>query len=140
MRLPALAVLLLCLAGLAGPAVAVDAADRSAIRRVIDGQLQALRRDDADGAYAYASPGVQGMFPSADRFMSMVEQGYKPVYKSRSHAFGALRETEAGLFQSVRVKDADGVDWTALYALEKQPDGTWKISGCQIVREPGESV
>jgi len=137
MRLPALAVLLLCLAG---PAAAIDAADRSAIRRAIHGQLQAFRRDDADGAYAYASPGVQGMFPSADRFMSMVEQGYKPVYKSRSHAFGALRETEAGLFQSVRVKDSDGVDWTALYALERQPDGTWKISGCQIVREPGEAV
>ena len=137
MRLPVLAFLLLCLAG---PAVAVDAADRSAIRRVIDGQLQAMRRDDAEGAYAVAAPGVQGQFSSADRFMSMVEQGYKPVYKSRSHAFGTLSETEAGLVQTVRVKDSGGVEWTALYALEKQPDGSWRISGCQIVREPGEAV
>ena len=137
MRLTIIALLLACAIG---PASAVEQADRTAIRGVIEGQLQALRRDDAAGAYAFAAPGVQRMFPSEEGFMRMVQEGYRPVYKPRSHSFGGLEETPAGLVQSVRLRDAEGTDWTALYALERQPDGSWRISGCQLVREPGEAV
>src|SRR5262249_32291150 len=44
--------------GLAAPAFAQDlsAADRSAIRDVIQGQVEAFRRDDGEGAFGYASP------------------------------------------------------------------------------------
>jgi ketosteroid isomerase-like protein len=31
----------------------------------------------------------------------------------------------------------DGKSYTALYSMEKQPDGTWRISGCTLLEIPG---
>ncbi len=122
------------------PALALGDADRAAIRSVIEGQLDAFARDDAGGAYAYAAPGIQSLFPSRDRFMEMVRQGYPPVYRQRSRAFGAAEETPAGPTQAVRFVDREGVSWLAVYSLERQPDGTWRISGCSLLREPDEAA
>ncbi len=59
----------------------------------------------------------------------------------RDHrAFGAIRQTPAGLEQIVDIVDAEGQEWTALYTLQQQPDGSWKITGCFLLKKPGESV
>lgn len=126
---------------LAGPARAVEAGDRAAIEGAIGGQIEAFRRDDAVAAYGYAAPGIRGIFPDETVFMDMVRQGYRPVYRPRSFDFGALEDLpDGGAKQSVMVKDADGVDWQALYTLERGPDGTWKITGCTLVRAPGANA
>jgi hypothetical protein len=72
--------------------------------------------------------------------MRMVEQGYQPVYRSRSHSFAKLEETSAGLVQTVDIVDAAGEFWTAVYTFQRQPDGSWKITGCYLQKKPGESV
>jgi hypothetical protein len=128
------------LACMIGAAEALDEADRSAIRGVIEGQLNAFQRDDAAGAYAHAAPPIQNLFPNEDRFLAMVRESYKPVYRPRAHAFADLKETSLGLGQSVEIKDAEGVDWIALYTVERQPDGTWKITGCYLTKAPGNAV
>lgn len=131
-----LAVLTLVLAAaLLQPASA--RADEGAIRSVIESQIQAFLADDDARAWSYAAPSIQGMFGSQERFMSMVRQGYQPVYRPRDYAFGDLRETPGGPLQEVYIVDEAGVSWVALYALEQQADGTWKISGCQLLRRPG---
>lgn len=122
------------------PASAVEDAARRTIETVIERQLQAFGADDGAAAYALAAPTIREMFPSADVFMDMVRRGYRPVYRSRAHAFGETRDVESGLEQTVRIDDADGVAWTAVYTLERQPDGSWAISGCQLVRAPDQSV
>jgi hypothetical protein len=124
----------------ASPALALGEADRAAIRSVIEGQLDAFARDDAGGAWAHAAPGIQTLFPSRDRFMEMVRQGYPPVYRQRSRAFGAAEETPGGPTQAVRFVDREGAAWLAVYSLERQADGTWRISGCSLVRETDEAV
>jgi hypothetical protein len=72
--------------------------------------------------------------------MQMVRQGYAPVYRPRSFAFERLREFDGRIGQEVRIIDAEGGNWMALYAMEKQPDGSWKISGCRLVKAPENSV
>jgi hypothetical protein len=32
------------------------------------------------------------------------------------------------------------VDWLAVYNLERQPDGTWRIAGCTLLKRPGQPV
>ena len=119
---------------------ALEESDRAATRSAIEGQIDAFRRDDAAAAYAFASPVIQRMFLSEDRFLDMVREGYRPVYRPRSYDFGPLRETATGLEQAVSIQDADGVDWDAVYSLERQPDGAWRISGCRLVKRPGDNV
>ena len=140
MRRPVFPALLLASALLlAGPARAQDdatAAPAPAIRAVIDGQLQAFRHDDGAGAFAFASPDIQAIFQTPDRFMAMVKGAYQPVYRPRSVEFRDLA-TEAGrLVQRVLLVGPDGVPVIARYLMEQQPDGSWKIDGCTFEKAP----
>jgi len=130
--------LILCLASAAN---AQSDADRAAVQDVIRGQLDAFRRDDAGAAYGHAAPVIQRLFPTQDAFMTMVERAYPPVYRSREHAFAEIRETPGGgLAQGVRLRDEAGEDWLAVYTLERQPDGAWRITGCTLERAPTQGA
>jgi hypothetical protein len=116
------------------PATDIAAADRAAIRQIIGDQIAAFRRDDGPGAFAFASPTIQAMFGTPDIFMDMVRNGYQPVYRPQSVSFTDLVYIDARLTQLVDIVGPDGVPVVAAYGLEQQPDGTWRISGCQILR------
>ena len=88
---------------LAAPSHAQDAADRAAIRDVIEKQMEAFRRDDGEAAFGFASPTIRGMFGSAEIFMKMVRQGYQPVYRPQSVEFGQLGEVSGQIAQEVHV-------------------------------------
>ena len=105
---------------------------------MIENQLQAFLRDDSAAAYSFAAPGIKTLFPTEQIFMELVRRGYQPIYRSGSHSFKGLKETAAGLEQTVDVVDAAGEFWTAIYTLQQQPDGSWKIASCVLVKKPGE--
>jgi hypothetical protein len=129
--LPFLALIGLIL-GLAAPSLAQDlsTADRSAIRDVIQGQVEAFRRDDGAGAFGYASPTIQGMFGSPEIFMDMVRQGYQPVYRPQSFDFREIVTLHGQVTQKVHVVGPDGRPVTAYYPMTQLPDGSWRIDGC----------
>jgi len=114
-------------------------ADRADSRAVIERQIDAFRRDDGEAAFAFASPGIKDMFHDPDRFMAMVRNGYQPVYRPKDYAFTSIVEAGDGLTDTVAITDMNGESWTAIYTLEKQPDGSWKITSCRLVKA-GESA
>jgi hypothetical protein len=118
----------------------VSAADEvSAAQNVIRSQVEAFGRDDATAAYSFAAPGIQGMFPQAEIFLSMVRRQYAPVYRPKSFEFGEAEVADGRIVQRVHIIDADGVPWEAVYTLEREPDGSLKISGCVLIKS-GQSV
>ena len=119
---------------IAGAAHAQSPADRTAIESAITQQLEAFKKDDAKTAWAQASPMIQEMFGSPENFIAMVQHGYPPVYRPRQSAFGPLVSEQDRIIQKVEILGPDGVNYLALYAMEKQPDGTWKINGCQLTK------
>ncbi len=123
-------------ASLSSPAVAQETDDASAIRAVIAAQIAAFRAGDGTRAYSFASPAIRRIFPSPGVFMRMVEQGYEPVFRPRSFSFieqHAIGADDA--MQTLDVVGPDGSAWIAVYTLRRQPDGSWKITGCQL--KPG---
>ena len=72
-------------------AVPAGAADVSAAQNVIRSQEQAFARGDAAAAYSHAAPAIQQIFPHAEIFMQMVQQGYAPVFRHQSFEFGEAR-------------------------------------------------
>jgi hypothetical protein len=136
----ALAMSSLVLVSAAAPGFAAEEPDSAAIQSTIQGQLEAFKRDDAGAAYGFAAPSIQRMFPTQDIFLQMVRQGYLPVYRPQAYRFDRLREVGGSLAQEVRITDSEGTQWLALYTMEKQPDGSWKISGCTLVKAPDQSV
>ncbi|MFK4496438.1 hypothetical protein ABIF86_000729 [Bradyrhizobium japonicum] len=135
MRIAALLVALMIILG-AAPACAADV---TAAQGVIRAQEQAFARDDAAAAYSHAAPAIREIFPAPDIFMSMVQNGYAPVYRHKSFEFGESRSEGNWISQHVHIIDANGEAWEALYTLEQQSDGSYKITGCSLLK-PGREV
>ena len=115
-------------------ALALTEEDRGDGRAVIERQIDAFRRDDAATAFAFASPELQMLFHDPDRFMTMVRNGYQPVYRPKTYRFSGDAETPEGLSETLTIENAEGEAWTAVYTLAKQPDGSWKITSCRLVK------
>jgi hypothetical protein len=127
-----LAAALAALLAVAQPAISGDAEVKSA-QSSIDGQLRAFQSDDHAGAYSFAAPNVKQIFPSVDIFMGMVTSGYMPVRKPQNYSFGKTEEMSATqIWQQVFIVGPDGKDYEALYTLELQPDGVWRITGVSL--------
>ncbi len=131
-----IAVLLLMLGG---PAVAqqpssLGATERGAIRKVIESQLAAFQRDDAAGAFAFASPKIQEMFGDPATFMQMVRTGYQPVYRPRRFEFQEVIEVQGQPAQEVFFVGPDGDEVLGIYIMDRQPDGRWRIDGVYLVK------
>ncbi len=119
-------------------AAEISSADREAFRNVVAGQLEAFRTDDGPRAYSFAAPLITKMYPTVDIFMTMVKRGYDPVFKNSTFQFGALESDATGRpAQHVLLSTADGKRYEAIYFMEKQKDGTWKISGVQLILVQG---
>jgi len=114
--------------------VAAYADDVTAAQGVIRAQEQAFARDDAAGAYSHAAPAIREIFPAPDIFMSMVQNGYAPVYRHRSFEFGDGKSDGGSISQHVHIVDSNGEAWEALYTLEQQGDGSYKITGCSLLK------
>ncbi len=128
---------MLCITGRparADDAATVSAADHRAIEQVITSQLDAFRRDAGDDAFRFASPKIQGLFGSGPRFMAMVRQGYVPLTRPRSFTFDQLITIDGQIVQRVMLVGPDGAAVLALYTMEREPDGTWRIDGCSLGR------
>ncbi|MBW3098251.1 DUF4864 domain-containing protein [Pseudohoeflea coraliihabitans] len=135
------AVILLTLSAAAGgitlgPAAAQETG-KSAVelaREVIDGQIQAFLEDDIATAYSFAAPDIKAIYPTEEQFGAMVRKGYGPVFRPGNYAFGRAQEAGDGsIIQEVLISAPDGKDWTALYVMQPQPDGSLKIRGVHML-------
>lgn len=119
-------------------AQSVSPADGAEFQRIITAQIEAFRADDGPAAYAHAAPLIRQLFPTPDVFMAMVKNGYKPVYRPQSYRFGESAIAANGRqMQRVSLVGPDGKAYEAVYSFERQPDGSWKISGCYLEELPG---
>ncbi|MER9234065.1 DUF4864 domain-containing protein [Mesorhizobium sp. M0622] len=108
-------------------------AEVKAAQTVIDGQLRAFIANDGATAYSFAAPNVKRTFPTVDSFMNMVTNGYPPVRQPQIYSFGKVRETSpTSIVQQVLIVGPDGKDYEAVYTLELQPDGSFRITGCSL--------
>jgi Domain of unknown function (DUF4864) len=123
--------------GLPAGASALSAEDEKKIRSVVQGQLDALAKDDAAKAFSFAAPNVREAFGTAPRFLAMVQHGYPVVYRPASVAFLKVEGKDKLAFQRVQMTDQAGEPWLATYSLERQKNGLWRITGCSVVENRG---
>jgi hypothetical protein len=102
------------------------------VREVIVQQLSALAVDDAEKAFATATPEVRQQIGSSNRFLSMVRGAYPMVYRPAAVNFHKPEFEDGSVLQLVEIKDEKDKAWLALFALEQQSDQTWRISGCVV--------
>ena len=108
-----------------------------AIRAVISEQVDAFRRGDEATAYTFAAPDIQAQFGAPEAFMKMVEAHYRPVLNAHKLSF-ARRSRNVAAHEGMRrqeafILDGGGMTHHLDYIMQKQPDGSWKIAGCQLL-------
>lgn len=113
-------------------------ADWNAIREVIQAQIDAFREDKDELAFSYAAPGIREQFKTAENFMRMVKTSYPAVYRPTSVAFVDTAVEDGIPIQLVQFSDSAGVVWIGLYTMQRQPDKSWKVNGCELV--PGKAI
>ncbi len=123
----------------AAHAQALSPADGSAIQGVIADQIQAFRHDDGATAFSFATPALREMFMTPENFMDMVRNGYQPVYRPRRYTFEPPRTEDGQIVERVDLVGPDGRRATAVYTMEQQPDGQWRIAGCRLIVAPDVS-
>lgn len=115
MRPPARRLVLVgLLVGLTTAAAAPDAvteAEARQVRAVIQAQLDAFAVDDAERAFAHASPALRQQFGQAERFLAMVRQHYPVVYRPAAVRFLKAVRVDGELTQGVLFTDAKGLSW-----------------------------
>lgn len=113
-------------------------ADWSAMRKVIRAQIDAFRQDKDDLAFSYAAPGIREQFKTAENFMHMVKTGYPAIHRPATLAFVDTAVEDGIPIQMVQFSDSAGVVWIGIYAMQRQPDKSWKVNGCRLV--PGKAI
>jgi hypothetical protein len=104
-----------------------------AAQGTIEAQLRAFQAGDGELAYSYAAPNIKTIFPTVETFMGMVESGYQPVRNPSNFSFGKVQEmSSTSIVQQVIILGPDGKDYEAVYTLELQPDGTYRITGVSL--------
>jgi Domain of unknown function (DUF4864) len=117
------------------------ASQNDEIRTVIESQLNAFAADDGEKAYGFAAPNIQQIFRTPEQFMAMVKQSYQPVYRNSKRIYSEVFQDGLGRpAMRVVLTGMDGKRYEALYALEKQTDGQWKIVSCTILVIPAQGV
>lgn len=116
-----------------GPAKANDA-----VRSVISSQLDAFMKDDFVSAFDFASPMIQGMFGTPERFGNMVRNGYPMVWRPADVEFLSVEDRDGAVIQTVKITDETGRQYYLDYEMI-QTDAGWLINGVRLQR-PGDGL
>lgn len=124
----------------AGAADAISKTDAKAIHITVQSQLNAFLNDDAISAFELATSSTRAQIGTPDRFLRLVKEQYGAIYRHRVAIFTKPEVVDGNTIQTVRLTDRDGLVWVALYKMRREPDGKWKIDGCQLFGTTSVSV
>jgi hypothetical protein len=114
-------------------------AEINSARDTITRQLRAFLSNDGPLAYSYAAPNIKSMFPTVGSFMKMVTDGYQPVRNPQSYTFGRTREVSpTRIMQEMLITGPDGKNYSAIYTLELQADGVFRITS--VILQPAAAL
>lgn len=133
LRVASLALLLVPVAQAAPPGAAtLPRSEWKAIEQVIEQQRTALIAGDGAKAIGFATPALRGQFGTPENFLRMVRGSYAALLDARATRFLEGAVIEGSVVQPLRLILSDNTVLVAIYQMEKQKDGRWRIAGCVL--------
>ncbi len=133
---PRFFLVLLCVPSFAWGQLPVPPSEVARIQTVISSQVEAFRDGDLDRAFSFAAPSIQRTFGDSQTFGRMVEQGYGQIFSAFEFSFVGTVGSQDAPIQLVRFTGTDLTAVMALYLMELQPGGQWRIAGVQLGTVP----
>lgn len=114
--------------------------DAAVIQSLIEAQLEAFRSGDAPRAFSFASDPIRDMFGTPENFIAMVRSQYPVVMAPASVVFLKIEHDNGATLQPVQLSDDRGQSWLAVYSMQRDSQGSWRINGCVLRRSDGSSA
>lgn len=114
-------------------ACATTETDTAAIHQVIESQLKALQKGDGAKAFDFSTPALKARFRDPTAFVRMVRRNYRAIYRSNQISFGKLDDVAGLKIQHVVLVDTDDNAHVALFVMEHENDGKWRVAGCFLL-------
>jgi hypothetical protein len=114
--------------------------DVQQVQQVVMAQLKAFSTEDADAAFAAATPEVRKSVGDPGRFLALVRGNYPMVYHPAGFAFLQPQVDKDQVLQAVALRDDEDKTWIALFTLERQPDNSWRIGACIVAENDWRST
>lgn len=126
----------------AGHAEAEDGAANSAqaITGVVRLQLEAFADDDAEKAFSLSTETTRNLAGTPNEFMQVIRRKFTPIYRHRQAFFSEPEIIGPHALQVVQLIDHDNLIWIAIYQVEQETDGAWRIDGCQLFETDDMSI
>lgn len=121
-------------------AAPLQSSDIKAIQVAVQAQLDAFAQDDGDAAFGLSSTDTRTRFGSPDNFLRVVKKHYTPIYRHVRASFSAPEIVDGAVYQMVDLTDENSRVWIAVYRMERDDAGLWKIDGCQLHETGGISI
>lgn len=112
---------------------------RDDVQATIQSQIDAFLANDVAQAFTFASPGIQGLFKTPQRFGEMVQRGYPMVWRPSGITYLEQQNRAGQVWQNVLITDQQGRGHLLRYRLSQEKDG-WKISGVEHLRDHAPNV
>jgi hypothetical protein len=113
----------------------VQQASVMAVRTVIERQIEALRRDDAQTAFAFVAPRLKQRFVDSGSYMRVIREQFAAILTAKAFSFGDMRETSYGTAQVVSLSDPNGEPWLAFFLMDRDAS-EWRVANVVLVRLP----
>lgn len=111
-----------------------------AVTRVVQSQLNAFADDDAERAYGLATLATQSLAGTPHELLRIIKQRFTPIYRHRHALFSEPEIIGAHALQVVQLTDHDDLVWIAIYEVEREEDGSWKVDGCRLFETNNQSI
>ena len=121
-------------------AAELSVADTEAIREVVQSQFDAFEEDDAPAAFALTAQASRRRLGSPDDFMRLVKEQYGPIYRHSAATFSGPHVIGSDILLTVRLTGPDSHVWIAIYRMERESDGKWKIDGCHLLQTTSVAI
>lgn len=120
-------------------AAEVAEGDARAVHDVVEAQLASFTAGNAEGAFFHASAAIRAQFGDAANFMSMVRASYPMLLERTATSYFVPEWVDGAVLQKVQLRDRAGRNWVATYQLQRQGDARWRINGCAVQPDSGNS-
>jgi len=109
--------------------------DTAAIQALIKSQLEAIKKRDAETAYALTTGAFHKKYDTAGEFLTGMRFHFRPLYNHESFRFLDQSETQTGaLIQRLEVEYSHGMAPTVvIYRLQRDDEGEWRVDSFSIV-------
>lgn len=114
--------------------------DAAVIQSSIKAQLEAFRSGDAQRAFSFASDQIRDIFDTPENFIAMVRSQYAVLIAPASVVFLKTERVNGATLQPVQMSDDRGQLWLAVYSMQLDAQGSWRINGCVLQRLHGSST